>query len=270
MNTINGVDIINGDARLAGGFRQVAFSASGVIRPVQSAKWGGKLTDRHTRQRAMNGDFVLQHSWNPHLWTLFGVNDGRITPIPNGVKSHAALLAKLPKELDEFLRAPSENQPSFLPAGYGWDGVNTLNSLQKIDGIRHLFKGLSGTEYRFPDAPAAVNWLDEVCRQAKITSHRDIPMKPTKETWGLIPFQCALDYTGFQQAVLFKKNGMVEIYTPLEGEASFGVALDDDVLECITIEWYPNHSSENGRFGIKWDYYTVVPCPVYQEEEEGA
>lgn len=269
MNTINGIDIVNGEGRVSSGFRQVAFSASGIIRPVQSAKWGGKLTDRHTRQRAMNGDFVLHHSWSPHLWTLFGVHEGRLTPIPNGVKSHAALLAKLPKELDEFLKCPTENQPSFLPAGFGWDGVNTINSLQKIDGIRHLFKGLSGVEYRFPGTDTPINWLDEVCRQAKITSHRDIPMKPGKETWGLVPFDRDEESALFQQAVLFKKNGMVEIYTPMEGETLFGVGLADDVEECVVMQWHP-HSSENGRFGIKWDYYTVVPYPVYQEEEEGA
>lgn len=256
MNSNISVDIINGNAKRIKGYRQVAFNSEGEILPVIAARWSGKPTDRHTRQTAYNGDFVLRYEWSPALWTLLQVREGELVTLADGLKTHRDILSRLPVELDDFLRSEERSCPSFLPAGLGWDGVNTQNSIKKMDKIRHLFKELSGVEFNFP-AKGMLNWLDELCRQAAVTSHNLMEFKSS--VWlngGNLPGPVLSTQDSFYQWVVWYENGMAEIipFMPTEAVCT-PTAIPAGVKQIAVITWLAQNNDRGESYGVAWQLY---------------
>ena len=136
--TPNYARIKNGSCRTNNGWRQVVLSPEGEVRPVQSAKLGGNiLSGKCTTQFARKGDYVVRNEYYPHArtyhqWDGLEMTDVRKSDVPDAVLDKAS-------ELGKWLSAVGV-QESFLPSGYGWDGVNTVASVRKEQRIRALFK----------------------------------------------------------------------------------------------------------------------------------
>lgn len=239
------ISICNGIGKVNKGYRQVAFDANGNVRPVQTAQWSGMPSDRHTKQIARNGDFVLRFEWFPAVWKLLQYKGGfGLEEV--SLKDNAALLAKLPKELDAWLGVtPDKYTESFLPAGVGWDGVLTVSSKEKVSKIRELFSEVSGVE------TAEGNWLDNLVRNALVSPFSAMDLKPTEP----LPPTLKMETKWCEHTIewlLWREGKPVEFYTGRDWsdeEYDQGAPMPDDVIKAIRIEWC------NDELGVSWRYY---------------
>lgn len=264
MNTQQMTDIINGRASKLEGYRQVAFTMQGEILPVISANWKGIPTAKHTRQCAENGDLVLRVEWNrsPTIWKLYLVEGGELTYLPDGLNKYKSVLGKLPKDLDAWLASSERNIPSMLPAGIGWDGVYTVNSRKKVDSIRKLFQGLEGVVFNHP-TEGEINWLDELCRQALVSSFRGLNTNSidTTNPDTLMPLPYEDDPStpdSFYQWVTWSEGKPPTIFTFSEIESTWQTARVGDSDTKIAIITWNAYKSSKDTYGVCWSIYDVA------------
>jgi len=123
--------IDNGSVRPTEGYRRVAFTPEGEICPVHHVVDKGLNHERHTVQQAYSGCGVITYSWPGKHW-YFGIIDGEVHRELKGRElvpyiNHIRVITN--KLRDWF--ACHKPKPSFLPAGYGWDGERTMEQREK-------------------------------------------------------------------------------------------------------------------------------------------
>lgn len=228
------------------GYRQVVFDPSGEVRPVRTIRSNGKLQDRHTQQIARNGDFVLRHQWFPSLWVLYQFKVGKGL-VEVSLKEHAGILAKLPKALDEWMAIPTEYSTSYLPAGCGWDGVETESSKQKTEKLRRLFKGLDNVIRK-----DGVNWLDEFVRHARLTPFHMLQQEPVE----LNPPAQMEFCQGTRDWVAIDENGHRELFLAENYKncwETLGLPFPAGTKQVMAIDWI-GHGS---RLGVRLWYWNI-------------
>lgn len=235
----------NGYAIKNDGYRQVVFDGKGVIRPVRTLHASGKLQDRHTQQIARNGDFILRHQWHPSTWFMYQFQASRGL-VEVALKDHAAILATLPKELDQWLCVPAEYAISYLPPGCGWDGVDTESSKTKVDKIRRLFKGLEGVT-----TTDGVNWLDEVARHARVSPSKQLELDPNNE-----PAPVEMQFIKHCDWVVIDATGHRELITRESTSGKwelFGMPFPKGTVQAICVEW----TGVGARLGVSFKHYNI-------------
>lgn len=214
----------NGGCRSNSGIRQIVLSPRGEVREVARAQWSGYQPDRCTFQIAREGDLVVRVTWWPEQWSVLLVQDGELQDTgPMGLVRHQALIQGLSKEAEAFLNGGmSGRQPSFLPAGLGWDGRNTAADVKKEGRIRGLFRGLDEA------------WVDAVVAAARVSKKDGLPsfwkvvardsatfpavLDAPARTWG----GSMVDIQEWTQWVLWHRDGAVELVTPAPTEGERG------------------------------------------------
>lgn len=228
------------------GFRQVVFDPQGIVRPVRTIRSSGKLQDRHTQQVARNGDFVLRHQWFPSLWILYQFKTGKgLIEVP--IKNHTNLLAVLPKALDEWMATPAEYSTSYLPAGCGWDGVETESSKGKTEKLRRLFKGLDNVELS-----NGVKWLDELVRHARVTPFHMLETEPNH-----LSAPERMEFSkGVRDWVVIDEHGHRELFLAENYRNSwelFGIDFPKGAKQAIAVDWVGSGT----RLGVRLWYYNI-------------
>lgn len=166
MSTSTKASIVvpNGNAKTNSGFRQVVLTPGGTVRPVQSAVRSGYRPDRCTNQVAREGDLVIRVTWYPEYWGISKVLGGVLTDLGHqGLIDYQPLIRNLSKEVEAFLQPTAERKESFLPAGCGWDGVNTQADLRKKERLEAFLRG------------ADPYWIGKVVAQAMRSSGQGLP-----------------------------------------------------------------------------------------------
>lgn len=151
----------NGSAKVSSGVRRIVVTPRGEIRDVIKAKRCAPAELQTTYQKVCEGDIVLQVSWWPEKEEAFEFQDGKLVPldltVPDIEDQVTKLYDQLPDVAVEWLN-PVERQPSFLPAGAGWDGVFTIHDLTKRQQAAEFFEGIQ------PDV------LDKLVDAAQVSS----------------------------------------------------------------------------------------------------
>lgn len=208
--------IESGCAQTNTGYRQVAFSRTGEIRPVFAATRGGPVHKQCTRQSGKRGDLVLRYAWYPEEWSIFQLveEEGEETLVLHplgheGFIAHRAVIKSLPPVLDKWLSTKGKDK-SYLPRDCGWDGVSTISDVRKAERVRTLFQGMS------------VIQLEQLVREAAISPGRGLQWDWSKAE----PLPSAIDNPvsydlGYHnerhtrtQWVLWDEDGDVEIIEP--------------------------------------------------------
>lgn len=135
--------IENGGMGTSKGFRQVAITPSGEVRAVQSVKRHGYVQNRCTKQIARVGDYVFRHDYYPHKNSYFKVAGGKLVELSKQSMTAEEFLL-LPPVIQKWLEAVGI-QESYIPSGFGWDGMETVASKKKEERIRRLFKDITDT-----------------------------------------------------------------------------------------------------------------------------
>lgn len=150
------------------GYRQVAFSRTGEIRPVFAATRGGPIHKQTTRQSGKRGDLVLRYAWYPEEWSIHqlveveGEETLVLRPLGHeGFIAHRAVIKSLPPVLDKWLSTKGKDK-SYLPRDCGWDGVSTISDVRKAERVRTLFHGMDDTQ------------LEQLVREAAISPGRGL------------------------------------------------------------------------------------------------
>ena len=118
------IEIKNGQCFSSNGYRQIAISPSGEIRPVLRAIYSGYLPDRCTIQAAEEGDYLFIEKWGKeNLDEVKIVGSTKTLTLNETVNAWALCPMKLKKWLEEGYM---DRQESFLPAGHGWNGTVIL------------------------------------------------------------------------------------------------------------------------------------------------
>ena len=261
--TNNSLLISNGNMNTAQGWRQVAFSPEGEVRPVQSVRTRGYVQQCCTKQIAREGDFIWRHEYYPHKFQIF--------ILKNGTPSLEATLSSFPikigAELKKWLEAVGM-QESYLPVGCGWDGDNTVASSKRESRIRNVFKGVDetivDTYYNY-----AIN----------TNSPRDGLPCSWKEDSLPLPTQldCPAEYWDSSLAsvrettewILYHYDGTVEHLVPEPTEGSWGdgyahtasgnynapaLPMPTTVRSAIRVRLDP-YRRDSSSWGISWELY---------------
>lgn len=158
----------NGICRSNTGFRSIVINPKdSKVRPVLAARRSGYMPDRHTIQTGQIGDIIIETYYSRHGKSLsakivetpkyepmlahYGEQNGKAA-FPSSLANFHFFLKAIELNLDEkevelmyeFLSSGNGRQESYLPAGLGWDGENTLGDKSKRSRVTNFFKGLVG------------------------------------------------------------------------------------------------------------------------------
>lgn len=135
----------NGSAKTSSGVRRIVVTPRGEIRDVIKAKRCAPAELQTTYQKVCEGDVILQVSWWPEVEEAFEFREGRMVALdlslPEVEDRVTKLYDGLPDSVVEWLN-PVERQPSFLPAGAGWDGTYTVHDHVKRGQAAEFFEGI--------------------------------------------------------------------------------------------------------------------------------
>lgn len=253
--------IESGCAQTNTGYRQVAFSRTGEIRPVFAATRGGPVHKQTTRQSGKRGDLVLRYAWYPEEWSIYqlieveGEETLVLHPLGHeGFIAHRAVIKSLPPVLDKWLSTKGKDK-SYLPRDCGWDGVSTISDVRKAERVRTLFHGMDPTQ------------LEQLVREAAISPGRGLqwdwskaePLPTTMDN----PIHYDLGYLDERHTrvewVLWTDDGRMTIVYP---EPTSGTTVElglPDVIHCAPAQAMPSNvicaarvTREAYDMGDKW------------------
>lgn len=229
MKTPNTLRVFNGCNKTNTGWRCVVIDPNGVLRPVQSQKFGPLIDKRTTCQMAQAGDYVITHEYYPHK-TSYHQYDGKDLKtiqryeLPDSVLTKSAMM-------ESWLKAVGL-QESYLPVGEAWDGINTVSSKKKELRIRRLFEGIDPT------------FVDKLVAHAT-TSHRDLV--PTSWIEFSKPLKRSHDLFGYDYVVEYYFDGSCKLIQLKPGSVYI---VSHDTKSCIPIAFKPPVGSYPQR--VEW------------------
>lgn len=234
----------NGECRENSGYRQVVLSQAGVVRDVVTAKYSGKISDRHTVQAVSNGDYIVKFVYPGDVMIVCRWMDGQNKAIGNN-SIPTAVLEKL-QQLKGWLTCKGQSE-TYLPAGFGWDGFLTSSDKRKMALMQRTFKGIDDAAF------------SELFAMAKITPKVHLPMD-----WNMansfvgfvLPYRKSMDHAGILLYVEDHK-GESTLYDSVD-ICDFGVVIPsrsrNDVLRAAVIYKTPFKYVDT-LYGVAWELF---------------
>ena len=236
----------NGQGSTSYGNARIVISPAGEIRPVVKAARSGYANSQGTWQSTQPGDFVFEckskanrdDGREPLTWDNVHVvqEDGEWEiVVASEIPGRWAWLRSLPmgNEIVEWLSAGyvPGRYSMFLPAGWGWDGVQTKADAAKEGRVRRMLRGL-------PDA-----LLDDIVERARTSPGRELPTYWDEA--GELPTALDPDF----------------IWVAIEGRGENASAYQVIDLtkvprsRLVRIELDAHTSRDGGRYGVRWTLY---------------
>lgn len=262
----------NGSAKIWSGVRRIVVTPRGEIREVIKAKRCAPAELQTTYQKVCEGDVILQVSWWPEKEEAFEFIEGRMVPMDLSLPEIEDRVTKLYDGLPDAVVVwlnPVERQPSFLPAGAGWDGVYTVHDLVKRGQAAEFFEGVQADALsQLVDAAqvSAKDGLRYDWRKAAPLPH--VMQSPRNEH--VVPGEPGIVVRTMW--VLWDRNGTptaVEL-PPTSGRLTHAdrriepvhfnephIGMPFDVWRAVKVT-FGCYSRRNGResYGVKWDLYS--------------
>ena len=261
------IKIRNGEARSNTGYRQVALTRTGQICPVLFAVRSGLKPGRCTTQLVAETDIVFRCDWDRQgeIWSA-------TTPGGQNLFTDPEIWGLLPTELRDWLK-PVGRGESLLPAGFGWDGEQTLADRQKRQRLENFFSGATGVEriineaMRSPKDGLPMNWE----QAADLPGQLDAPA----EQWD----GSCVDIRRSTVWVLWHLGGRVEVIRPEPTSGDWGsnyahsdsgefsaapLAMPSSVLRACQIS-VGAYCSNHCTHGVSWRLYRRQQ--YYQQEK---
>lgn len=262
----------NGSAKVFGGVRRVVVSPRGEIREVIKAKRCAPAELQTTYQRVCEGDVILQVSWWPEVEEAFEFLEGRMVTLDLSLPEVEDRVTKLYDGLPDSVVAwlnPVERQPSFLPAGAGWDGVYTGHDRVKRQQAADFFRGVQVDVLASLVDAAQVSAKDGLLYDwRKAAPMPDVMHSPRNEH--VIPGEPGIlvrtvwvlwDRQGVPTAVELPatsgKRTHADRRMPAEHFNAEPIGMPFDVWRAAKVT-FGCYSRRNGResYGVKWELYS--------------
>jgi hypothetical protein len=255
------IEIKNGQCFSSNGYRQVAISISGEIRPVLRAIYSGYLPDRCTVQAAEEGDYLFIEKWGKENFDEVKIVGSNVTLTLNEtIAGWAVCPAQLKKWLE---RGKEDRQESYLPAGCGWNGRDTLMSNIKKERITRFFT-------RIPHPTP-----DKVLDEAMLSPGKNMPTswakaEPLPETLFSLLEVGYVSWDAWTEWVFWYSNGKVE-HTILEATIGFDRSMAEKEEHTIMLrspeKTMPKnvvkamrinrgaYTKDGMNYGVSWELY---------------
>ena len=248
----------------------MVVSAEGKLRPVETAyRSGTKPSDRCTAQVARIGDLIIEINWYPEECKIYRFDGEQVDLGIEGIRKYADLILKVDEKIPGWLKPTDGKQPSYLPVGEAWDGVNTKSDLRKDSRVRQLFSGVEDDL-----------WLKQLVADARVSTFTGIPF--IWDEAGRLPTLLAAPahrddrkkLNMFTEWVVFFPNGKAQVIRPAPTSGGSVVVVDNVVSKhlienthsappeklpanalraiCITRGAY---DGKDGSFGVKWSLF---------------
>lgn len=266
----------NGNCQTRTGYRSVAISQNGEIKPVAFAVYHGLIPERATFQVLEPGDLIFLQQWNSSISSEdVYVFTGKPVKLPIG--EAASLWKFCPKELQTWLEeGQGSRQPSFLPAGFGWDGKQTLAIKVKQERIQRFLGSLEETHpvllQNIKDLALytsgkhlPTNWKEAEALPATLDNHR---VHFTNQSNGLITVNqydvWLVWHDGGKTEVIYPSptSGYMghahDVYVEPEFDEKFDaspIPLPKGVWRCVKITLHPWRNKDGEGFGVKWSLH---------------
>lgn len=229
--------IENGMALTRNGYRQIVFTPDMVVRDVYTVRTRGSTEQHSSVQRAFEGDVLVRTEWHPFIIKISRLKNGRWVKYEDDT-----LWDSLPTVLQDFLSPVTRTSFSYLPEGYGWDGVNTESSLKKLSVVSNFLKGIQ--EYH----------LERIKTLAHYSSLMGMPTKWEKAFKGIKHFNHKREPELVDGLVLWFTDGRVE-YWDVNFTDKFRFPVGVYRYAKIYTHCYKN--SAGIYYGIKWDLFVI-------------
>lgn len=252
--------VINGQAYSNTGWRQIALDIETMkIRPAWRAVRTGYMPARNTTQTAARGDLVIRIEWGNGMvsrsyYLVDNIESYKWTKLPmeEGQTMWSALQSK-PwfSAVKEFLTPPRGRNMSYLPVGYGWDGVLTISEKQKRDRMKAAFRPWLENKKQ----PAVAASAEAAVEAGQRSPGHGLPCSWHEEALHMpLTMDGSRAETGHQGAIgwfLLHDSGAIEYLVPQKE-----IAMPETVVKAIRIEWLAYRRNSTGElWGAKWELY---------------
>jgi hypothetical protein len=176
-----------------------------------------------------------------------------LTPAPENAKQLIENVMKQHMLSDNALwqwLQPTTRKESYLPAGFGWDGTNTVADIRKAQRIRELFVDLLAANASENDN-GNENFVDDIVYAAKKSPGKGLPTHWERYAKAG-PTEIA--HRKNQRWVFWGKDGSVILIADSYLSEKGKMQVPEDVIRacCVTFEAYKR---EQDRYGVKFDLY---------------
>ncbi len=251
------------------GYRAFVMSTTGQIRPVRRVHRSGYIPDRATFQLCSPTDFIfhaerLKKNASATMTVFFFDDEMGVCEYTNYAKLQH-LWSMVPPEISKWLEDFHDRTESFLPAGFGWDGVQSDEEKRKEERLRTFLRGLRGEQIidiitpamKSPGKDLPTSW-----RRAnpRMPSHLDAPAKTHLDV--------SSNIKTYTQWILIFSDGRVSLRTPeptsgkelIHGNEPREYAgtlrpMPEKVIRAVKVT--RGAYERNGKtFGIKWELFS--------------
>lgn len=227
--------INNGMATPYRGYRQIVFTPDMVVRGVYSIRTKGDTEQHTTLQRAFEGDILVRVDWHPYTIKTSRLVGGRWKEFVD-----ESLWDDLPETLKDFLSPVNRKSYSYLPEGYGWDGVVTESALRKIATISKFLKNIQ------------VSALEKINELAVYSTMHGLPLKWERAFKARKSFNQYKEPELVNGLIVWFKDGRVEWWDVKPTDKFF---FPHGVMQYVKVYLNCYTNASGISYGIKWDLF---------------